>query len=257
MVATEYMWRDVVLGLGRPRVGAPNLGLRPSNWRRNTLTDSGCQLVSKIPVDSRRILAWDRCHWKLYEIVLPTSFRTSKTDSVCDLGVRFIAHCSWTPNWARTWIAFGLHLWDSNRISLVPPLRLGHPFWTSSTPFHAPIMVVCMGAMSSSFSPSWREAILGVNCTWNRSCTTKRRTGLQEQRKPKVLRGEMSPCFFHSHVGFLIGYSDDTRCLATLSCTRLVPTKEEAGIGSNQQGSPSWELTCCLSLQQRGLIFIV
>jgi hypothetical protein len=53
MVATEYMWRDVVLGLGRPRVRRPNLGLRPSNWRRNTLTDFGCQLVSKIPVDSR------------------------------------------------------------------------------------------------------------------------------------------------------------------------------------------------------------
>jgi hypothetical protein len=26
MVATEYMWKDVVLGLGRPRVGCPQLG---------------------------------------------------------------------------------------------------------------------------------------------------------------------------------------------------------------------------------------
>jgi hypothetical protein len=31
---------------------------------------------------------------------------------------------------------------DSNRISLVPLLRLGHPCWTSSTPFHAPISYV-------------------------------------------------------------------------------------------------------------------
>jgi hypothetical protein len=44
-------------------------------------------------------------HSKLYEIVLPTIYRTFKTDSVCDLGVRFIAHYSWTSNWARTWIS--------------------------------------------------------------------------------------------------------------------------------------------------------
>jgi hypothetical protein len=35
----------------------------------------------------------------------------------------------------------------------MPPLRLGNPRWTFSTPFDAPIMVVCMGVMSSSFSP--------------------------------------------------------------------------------------------------------
>jgi hypothetical protein len=27
--ATDIMWRDIILRLGRPRVGAPNLGLRP------------------------------------------------------------------------------------------------------------------------------------------------------------------------------------------------------------------------------------
>jgi hypothetical protein len=32
----------------------------------------------------------------------------------------------------------------------VPPPRLEHPCWTSSTPFHAPIMVVCTSVMSSS-----------------------------------------------------------------------------------------------------------
>jgi hypothetical protein len=97
VAATEYMWRDVIVGLGHPRVGRPQLGPKAhQNWRRNTLADSGRQLVSKIPVDSRRILH------ETGEIVLPTIYRTSKTDSVCDLGVRFIAHYSWTTNWTRT-----------------------------------------------------------------------------------------------------------------------------------------------------------
>jgi hypothetical protein len=148
-----------------------------------------------ILLDSDEILAWYQCNWKLYEIVLPTIYRTSKTDFVCDLGVRFIVHYSWTPNWAQTWIALGLHLGDSNRISVMPPLRLGHPCWTSSTPFHAPIMVVCMGVMSSSLAPFWRKAILGVDCTWNRSCTTQERTGFRKQRKSKLLWRGMSPCF--------------------------------------------------------------
>jgi hypothetical protein len=126
------------------------LGHQPKRYWRRALADSGRQLVSQVPVDSGRIWAWDRCHWKLYEILLPTIYRTSKTDSLCDLSVRFIAHCSWTSNWTRTWIAFGLHLGDSNRINLGPPCWLGNPCWTFSTPFHAPIMVVCMGVMSSS-----------------------------------------------------------------------------------------------------------
>jgi hypothetical protein len=75
-------------------VGRPQLGPKAQpNCQRSTLADSGRQLVSTIPFDSGRILTQDRCHWKLYEILIPTIYRTSKTDSVCDLGVCFIAHC--------------------------------------------------------------------------------------------------------------------------------------------------------------------
>jgi hypothetical protein len=138
------------------------LGQQPKRYLRSTLADSGRPLLLLSPVDSNGILAWYQCHSKLYKILLPTIYRTSKTDFVCDLGVRLIMHCSWTPNRARTWIVVGLHLGDSNRISLVSPLRLGHPCWTSSSPFHAPIMVVCMGVMSSSSFV--REPQLGLLC---------------------------------------------------------------------------------------------
>jgi hypothetical protein len=47
-------------------VGRPQLGPKAQpNCKRSTLADSGCQLVSMIPVDSERILAQDWCHWKL------------------------------------------------------------------------------------------------------------------------------------------------------------------------------------------------
>jgi hypothetical protein len=144
--STRYCSRLGYLNSGRSLL----LVQQPKRYWRSALADSVRQLVSQIPVDSGRIWAWDQCHWKLYEILLPTIYRTSKTDSVCDLGVRFIAHCSWTSNWTRTWIAFGLHLGDSNWINLGPPSWLGKFCWTSSTPLHAPIMVVCMGVMSSS-----------------------------------------------------------------------------------------------------------
>jgi hypothetical protein len=39
--------------------------------------------MSTISVDSEGILRWDRCHWKLYEILVPTIYRMSKSDSVC------------------------------------------------------------------------------------------------------------------------------------------------------------------------------
>jgi hypothetical protein len=61
-------------------VGRPKLGPKAKpNCQRSTLADSGRQLVSTIPVESGRSLAQDRCHWKLYEILLPTIYRTSKT----------------------------------------------------------------------------------------------------------------------------------------------------------------------------------
>jgi hypothetical protein len=175
----------------RPGVERSQLGPKAQpNCQRSTLADFGRQLVSTIPVDSERILAQDRCHWKLYDILLPTIYRTSKTDYVCDLGVRFIAHCSWTPNWTRTWIAFDLHLGDSNRINLGPPCWLGNPCWTSSTSFHAPIMVVCMGVMSSSFSPSWLKAVLGVDCIGTDPAQHKSERGFENQRNQNYCEEE-------------------------------------------------------------------
>jgi hypothetical protein len=47
MAAAEYIWGDVVLGLGRPRVGRPQLGPK-AHQTCNAAADSGCQLVSKI-----------------------------------------------------------------------------------------------------------------------------------------------------------------------------------------------------------------
>jgi hypothetical protein len=65
--------------LGRPGVGRPQLGPKAQpNCQRSTLADSGRQLVSTIPIASERIWAQDRCHWKLYEILLPTIYRLPK-----------------------------------------------------------------------------------------------------------------------------------------------------------------------------------
>jgi hypothetical protein len=50
--AAEYIWRDVILGLGRPRVGRPQL------WPKAHQTSDAAhwqilvrQLVSMVPVD--------------------------------------------------------------------------------------------------------------------------------------------------------------------------------------------------------------
>jgi hypothetical protein len=53
--------------------------------------------VSTIPVDSEGILRWDWCNLKLYEILVPTIYRTSKSDSVCDQGVSFGEVRFWNP----------------------------------------------------------------------------------------------------------------------------------------------------------------
>jgi hypothetical protein len=50
-----------------------------------------------IPVDSEGILRWDRCHWKLYEILVPTIYRTSKSDSVYGQSVNFGEVRFWNP----------------------------------------------------------------------------------------------------------------------------------------------------------------
>src|SRR5207237_9856712 len=68
----------------------------------STLIDSELPLVWTIPVDSDGSLMWDRCHWKLYEILFPSIYRTSKTEFVCVLGINFGVACSWIPRWSRS-----------------------------------------------------------------------------------------------------------------------------------------------------------
>ena len=69
-------------------------------------------IVSRIPIDSDGILMWDYFHWFPYEIIFPSICGSSKTESVCDLGVHFTTRCSWSMRWTRTWhgldLQFGL-----------------------------------------------------------------------------------------------------------------------------------------------------
>ena len=50
----------------------------------------------------------------------------------------------------QTWVALGLHLGDSNWISLRPPSWLGHPCWPPTPLYHVPNMVICMGVMCNT-----------------------------------------------------------------------------------------------------------
>jgi hypothetical protein len=94
-----------------------------------------------------------------------THIKNVQTDSICDWGIIFSECCSWTTNWARTCVALGLHL-DSNRISLRPPSWHGKPCWTPSS-LHAPLMDICIGAMSSSVSFRLESVVpLFVHQSW-------------------------------------------------------------------------------------------
>ena len=81
---------------------------------RNTVTQhpevSGLCLVSMIPVDSEGIWMWDRWQIKGNLVSFRTIKRTSQSDSGCNLGVRFSADWSWSPNLSRTRHVLGLHL---------------------------------------------------------------------------------------------------------------------------------------------------
>jgi hypothetical protein len=59
--------------------------LEQIRWR-STLTDSRRWLISTIPVDSERILTWDHFHWLSYEIIIPFTCGSSKTECECVLG---------------------------------------------------------------------------------------------------------------------------------------------------------------------------
>jgi hypothetical protein len=70
--------------------------------------------------DSRRL---KRCHWKLYEILVPTIYRTSKSDSVCGQGVYFGEVHFWNPRWSRSRVGHGLILGVD--VLTPPPSLLG------------------------------------------------------------------------------------------------------------------------------------
>src|SRR5438105_925709 len=90
---------------------------------RNTVTlhpeVSGFCLVSTIPVDSEGIWTWDRWKIKSNLVRFPTIKITSKSDSGCNLGVRFSADWSWSPNLSRTRHVLGLHLELADKTGLL------------------------------------------------------------------------------------------------------------------------------------------
>jgi hypothetical protein len=85
---------------------------QPKRQRRSALTDSRCQLVSMISVDSNGIWASNQSYWLSYEIIFPSICGSSKTKSVYVLGVYFTTD------------------WSSNSIWIGPPTWLGRPCLT-------------------------------------------------------------------------------------------------------------------------------
>jgi hypothetical protein len=122
----------VVDPLDAPLLGSTTIhGPKAKIRRRSTGAVSGRHFLLTIPVDSGIIWMWDWCHWKLYEIVFPTICGSSKSDSVCGMGVQSKADCSWTPRWTRSRLGLGLHL-DVH--SLAGPPRLQTHLHASSGP---------------------------------------------------------------------------------------------------------------------------
>jgi hypothetical protein len=83
---------------------------RPKRRRCNVLTNSECQLVLKIPIDSNVISASNQSHWLDYEIIFPSICGSSKTEFGYVLGDCFIADWSRRPKQTRTRIGQGLRL---------------------------------------------------------------------------------------------------------------------------------------------------
>jgi hypothetical protein len=85
--AAEYIWRDAVLGLGRPRVGRPQLGPKA-----HQIGDTTPWQILDVNLFRRFPLTQGEFRHETGAIgksLLPTIYRTSKTESVCDLGVRW------------------------------------------------------------------------------------------------------------------------------------------------------------------------
>jgi hypothetical protein len=66
--------------------------------------------MSMISVNSEGILRWDRCHLKIYEILVPTIYRMSESDSICGQGVSFGEVRFWNPRWSQSRVGRGLLL---------------------------------------------------------------------------------------------------------------------------------------------------
>ena len=62
-----------------------------------------------IPVEYGWVFMWNQSHWLAYQIIFPSIYGSSKTESVWALGVDFTRDCSWIPRWTRTW--FGPSSW--------------------------------------------------------------------------------------------------------------------------------------------------
>jgi hypothetical protein len=99
-----------------------------------------------IPIDSGWVWTWNQIHWLAYQIIFPSIYGSSKTESICALGINLLGTASEIRDGLE--LDLGLHLGDSNRKSFGPPSWWGHPCW-SPRPL-SPRMVICMEVMSSS-----------------------------------------------------------------------------------------------------------
>jgi hypothetical protein len=49
-------------------------------------------------------------NWLAYQIIFLSICGSSKTASICDLGVHFTTGCSWSLRWTQTWYRLGVQL---------------------------------------------------------------------------------------------------------------------------------------------------
>ena len=109
--AANKGFRSCKTSLGRTPNGLNSIhGPKTEKRWCNTKTDSGYHFVLRIPVDSKWIWAWDRCHWKNLEIIFPSIPSEPKSEPICDRGTHFSADCSWTPKQTRSQLQLGLQL---------------------------------------------------------------------------------------------------------------------------------------------------
>ena len=157
MAATDYKVLGSSLSLDAPLMGSMTIH-SPTDLKRwcNTLADSGCWIILTIVVDSGWILMWNQSHWLAYQIIFPSIYGSSKTESGCVLRVHFTA-----PRFqGGLKLDLGLHLGDSNRISFRPLSPFGCPCWSTWFSCDSLSMVICMVAMSTSEmmeKEKWRQ----------------------------------------------------------------------------------------------------